>query len=267
MASGAGSYVVVLGEGVAATTDGEGTQGTQARDDALVGAERQQDAVLQTVAAEPTHRYGTVLNGFSATLTAGEVAALGSDPRVRSVTPVRLFELDSAPSAALPTTDRSPAALGLSGSTGLWAQVGGAGVAGRGQVIGVVDTGLDHANPSFGASGVAVPPSDWDGVCQRGQDASDWPSSACDSKVIGARIFSAGLADYGLRIAEGESRSPADTDGHGTHVAGTAAGRSRPTTGGTTITGVAPLAHLAVYKACWWSTGPGSSARPAPRTT
>ena len=57
-------------------------------------------------------------------------------------------------------------------------------------------------------------------------------------------------------LAGGEFLSARDSDGHGTHVAGVAAGNGdvRATVLGADwgrVSGIAPRARLAVYKACW----------------
>ncbi len=88
-------------------------------------------------------------------------------------------------------TDNSPQFLGLSDSGGLWQQDGGQANAGEGVIIGVIDTGIwpEHpsfsdrtGNPGLGDMGKKVyspPPSDWYGICQKGQDWN--PSDAATS--------------------------------------------------------------------------------------
>lgn len=83
-------------------------------------------------------------------------------------------------------------------------------------------------------------------------------------KIIGARYYlKAYEAHYnGGLNATYAFRSPRDHDGHGTHTASTAAGRAvagASALGGFargSASGGAPLARLAVYKACWPIPGP-----------
>ncbi len=248
---GAGDrYVVVLDGPPPRTPELTGPQSERAS----ARAAQAQEVLLARVDAEPTHRYDTALNGFSVELSPAEVRDLQADPAVRAVTPVRVFSLhqdDSSGTDVGLDTVLSPEFLGLPGTGGVWERVGGLDQAGRGQVIGVIDSGLDWANASFEATDVPPPPGDWQGVCDSGEDVADWPQEACTAKVVGARSFIDGLRAAGGTEAAGESVSPWDTDSHGTHVASIAAGRERPTAQGLTMSGMAPMAHLAVYKVCW----------------
>ena len=76
------------------------------------------------------------------------------------------------------------------------------------------------------------------------------------------------LADFALQkdplfarltLDDNEFISPKDADGHGTHIASVAAGNPvSATLGGEfvdKISGMAPRAHVAVYKACWLEPG------------
>jgi subtilisin family serine protease len=205
------------------------------------------------------YRYRDALAGFAARLTAAQAVTLAAAPEVAQVTPDRLL----TPAATTPVagaTGRSggegPAFLGL--PEGLWARLGGPGEAGRGQIVGVVDTGIAPTSPSFAATGsgggAAIPvPAGWRGICQTGDG---FPPESCSGKLVGARAFAAG---YGADLlAPGEHISPLDGEGHGTHTAATAAGDAGvlPDVGGSdlgvpALSGVAPAASVAAYKACW----------------
>ena len=119
-------------------------------------------------------------------------------------------------------------------------------------IVGVIDSGITPESPSFADRGLD-PPASWDGACQAGEQ---FPVTSCSDKLIGARYFVEGFGrDF---VPDGAFLSPRDEAGHGTHVAGIAVGNRNvdPVVGGDDvgvdrISGVAPAAHLAVYKACW----------------
>ena len=204
-------------------------------------------------AVTPTARYRVAFAGFAAKLTAAQAQALRAQPGVAHVTRERFVRLTAAPPAPLAPGDAlagSEAALmGL--PTGLWKQLGGAAKAGRGAIVGVVDSGITPESASF-ADRVPTPAL-WDGACQAGER---FPASTCDDKLIGARYFVDGFGRE--NVPEGAYLSPRDEVGHSTHVASIAVGNADidPLVDGNPlgvdrITGVAPAAHLAVYKACW----------------
>lgn len=100
-------------------------------------------------------------------------------------------------------------------------------------------------------------PSRWKGICQQGERFN---STNCNKKLIGARWFVKGVRDE-LKMPINETGtieylSPRDLIGHGTHTASTAGGyfvekaNYRGLAAGL-ARGGAPLAHLAIYKACW----------------
>ncbi|EYU18559.1 hypothetical protein MIMGU_mgv1a019487mg [Erythranthe guttata] len=97
------------------------------------------------------------------------------------------------------------------------------------------DTGFWN-NSNYGRGG-PPPPAKWKGVCEFNF------TGACNNKLIRARHFRNG------------NGTPLDSNGHGTHTAGTAAGNF---VGGANIfgmangtaAGIAPLAHIAAYKVC-----------------
>lgn len=100
-------------------------------------------------------------------------------------------------------------------------------------------------------------PSRWKGICQVGELFN---STNCNKKIIGARWFIKGITNQTKKLIHSngtnEFLSARDSDGHGTHTASTAAGyyvgkaNYRGLASGL-ARGGAPLAHLAIYKACW----------------
>ncbi|GAA4379835.1 hypothetical protein GCM10023146_39510 [Nocardioides caricicola] len=203
----------------------------------------QQDRVLQRVGDPNTiYRYTTALNGFSAQLTGPQVLALRKDASVLTVNPQERVQA---------TTVHTPEFLHMSGKNGQWAKNGGTAKAGKGVVVGVIDTGIWPENPSFkGKKGpVSVP--GFYGTCEAGEE---FPATTCNSKVVGARYYDA--YTEGKELAETEYRSPRDGGGHGSHTAATAAGNY-----GVKVkiegqdfgraSGMAPAAMISVYKVLW----------------
>ncbi|XP_078439582.1 subtilisin-like serine-protease S [Wolffia australiana] len=127
-------------------------------------------------------------------------------------------------------------------------------------IIGFIDTGIWPESPSFRDENMPPVPSRWKGVCQNGKSSINFP---CNRKIIGARYYSSGfMAETKSAVNEtstpAEFHSPRDSAGHGTHTASTAAGRLWRNAdfnglGGGGARGGAPMARVAVYKACWLS--------------
>ncbi len=199
--------------------------------------------------ARLVYRYRLVLGGVAMALQPEDVPHIAALPGVVSVSPDLARPLD---------TDRSPK---LVGARTLWKALGGAGKAGEGVVVGILDTGIWPEHPSFAdpdPSGVPypAPPATWNGghgpVCEAPSDGS--APLLCNNKLIGARKFLAGYKAV-FPLAPGEFDSTRDSDGHGTHTASTAAGN-----GGVAATllgvargevsGIAPRAHVAMYRVC-----------------
>ncbi|KAJ8511735.1 hypothetical protein OPV22_002169 [Ensete ventricosum] len=190
---------------------------------------------LATVSSEVQmiYMYTNVISGFAARLTELELEAMSVMPGFVRAYPDRMYRLQ---------TTHTPAFLGLLMHQGLW----NASNYGKGIIIGVLDTGIFPDHPSFSGLGMPPPPAKWRGRC-------DFNASSCNNKLIGARSFISGaMAMKGQAVA---SESPIDDDGHGTHTASTAAGAAVPgaevlgNAKGMAI-GMAPLAHVAMYKVC-----------------
>ncbi|XP_042428724.1 subtilisin-like protease SBT4.3 [Zingiber officinale] len=108
-------------------------------------------------------------------------------------------------------------------------------------IIGMLDTGIWPESESFNDRGLGPPPKKWKGACI---------NMTCNNKIIGARYYN-GFSDY-----MSNEPSPRDFEGHGTHTASTAAGRSVSRASlydlaKGTARGAVPSARLAVYKVCW----------------
>ncbi len=163
-------------------------------------------------------------------------------------------------------TSSTPAFLGLDAPGGLWAQLGGptgdkntAG-AGEGIVIGIVDSGIWPESKSFtdrDANGKLIfqqIPS-WHGKCTPGEAFN---ASMCNQKLIGGQHFNASWGgDAALEaVRPWEFMSVRDYNGHGSHTASTSGGNyATPTTGPAaafgSVSGMAPRARVAAYKALW----------------
>ncbi|KAF5463698.1 hypothetical protein F2P56_013843 [Juglans regia] len=201
------------------------------------------DSSLKSVSdtAEMIYTYDNVIHGFSTRLTAEEALLLGSQPGILSVLPELTYELH---------TTRTPEFLGLEKSESMSPEANLASEV----VIGVLDTGVWPESKSFDDSGLGPVPSSWKGACETG---TNFTSSNCNRKLIGARYFSKGYeAALGPIDESKESKSPRDDDGHGTHTSTTAAGSL---VGEASLFGYAPgtargmatHARVAAYKVCW----------------
>ncbi|XP_073047776.1 subtilisin-like protease [Primulina eburnea] len=184
-------------------------------------------ATSSTSGDRMVYTYHHVFKGFSARLSADEVKEMENKEGFISARPQRKLSLD---------TTHSPNFLGLNQNMGFWRDSN----YGKGVIIGVVDTGILPEHPSFSDEGMPPPPAKWKGKCQ-------FNHTTCNNKIIGARYLGKPL-----------NESPLDDDGHGTHVAGTAAGNfvkgaNLFGSANGTASGIAPLAHLAIYKVCYLS--------------
>jgi uncharacterized repeat protein (TIGR01451 family) len=226
--------------------------------------EAEQEDFKDTVAevapsAEIGQDFQVALNGVAMELTETDAARVAALPEVARIVPDRLVQ---------PDTEVSP---GFIDATTLWDQQGGQANAGEGVIVGILDTGIWPEHPSFadpspvGGAYPAphtVPGSNGFGsggprsTCDFGNTAANSNDAAftCNNKLIGAYSF---LDTY--KAVEGliptEFDSARDSNGHGTHTSSTAAGN-----GGVAaslfdidrgvISGIAPRAHVIMYRVC-----------------
>ncbi|KAL8053717.1 hypothetical protein ABFX02_05G091300 [Erythranthe guttata] len=169
------------------------------------------------------YRYRHIFSGFAAKLSAAHVEAMRQKKGFISAQPERMLQLH---------TTHSPNFLGLNQNTGLWKKSN----YGKGVIIGMVDSAVAASHPSFSDAGMPPPPAKWKGVCD------SFGKPPCNNKLIGVRFS----------LPQRPSRT---TNGHGTHTMSTAAGNFVAGAGffgnaNGTASGVAPLAHLAIYESC-----------------
>ncbi|KAL5583669.1 hypothetical protein UlMin_016111 [Ulmus minor] len=207
------------------------------------------NSILHSLPSSPhpsklLYTYEKAVNGFSATLTASQAAKLRGTPGVLSVVPDQVRQIH---------TTRTYRFLGLADGFGLWRDSNYA----DDVIVGVLDTGIWPERPSFSDSGLSPVPASWKGICEK---ADDFPESACNRKIIGARSFYSGyFSGSGKSMDESnESKSPRDTEGHGSHTASTAAGAVVQNASFYQYAigearGMASRARIAVYKICWSS--------------
>ena len=217
------------------------------------------ERAISEAGGDKLYDYGYTFNGFAAELTPKQANKLIKVDGVLRVTPDKLLKLD---------TSSTPSFLGLDAKKGLWQKLGSSKNAGKGVVVGIVDSGIWPENPSFSdtfneetqtwTNGggeedevVYKAPKNWTAACIL-------DNAACNNKLIGAQYFNSGYGgDAGITAAfPWEYLSARDADGHGSHTSSTAAGNYGVdvTVDGTylgKISGMAPHAYISTYKVCW----------------
>uniref|UniRef100_A0ACD5YV36 Uncharacterized protein n=1 Tax=Avena sativa TaxID=4498 RepID=A0ACD5YV36_AVESA len=202
------------------------------------------DLLMSSPAPRVLYSYSHAATGFAARLTRRQAKHLASSHSVLAVVPDVMQELHNT---------LTPSFLGLSPSSGLLPASNGA----TNIVVGVIDTGVyPEGRPSFAADPLLPPPpSKFRGGCVSTPTFNG--SALCNNKLVGAKAFNRGqVAARGRRAVGEDSRSPLDTNGHGTHTSSTAAGSSVADAAffdyakGTAV-GMASGARIAMYKACW----------------
>ena len=289
-ALGAGRYVVLLAQpaatryagGVAGLAPTQAPKGNKfdAQSDKVEKytrfLERKHGQVAGSVGADVLTETTIASNSFTTTLSADQATELAADRDVLMMAKDTAFAMD---------TWNTPRFLGLesasgTGTGGVWAATGGVEDAGRGVVVGILDSGIWPESASFAGkqlkskrngkfkpyrSGSTIVMEKADGTMFRGacELGEQWDASDCNEKLIGARYYpEAFVASVPPedRYAE-EFLSTRDGDGHGSHTAGTAAGNfgvpaSVEGRDFGTVSGMAPAAKIAAYKVCFSDNDP-----------
>ncbi|MFF5204425.1 S8 family serine peptidase [Streptosporangium sp. NPDC000396] len=198
--------------------------------------------------AKAGQKLRTVYGGIALRIPANKAAELLKLPGVAAVQ-------EDKPEQLL--TDSSASFIG---APAIYSKLGGSASSGKGVIVGVLDSGAWPEHPQFADPGTLpeVPPTK-DGsprVCDFGDNpltpaADPFP---CNRKLIGGAPF---LDTYNAVFPGGEvyPDSARDSNGHGTHTSTTSAGGPVADANPLGISrgpihGIAPAAHVSVYKVC-----------------
>lgn len=153
------------------------------------------------IGAVVQYRMQRLLNGVAVFVDPSRVGAIRALPGVRSVTPLVLHTRSNSTSVPF---------LGV--PQPVWQALGNTG---EGVKVGIIDSGIDYLHADFGGTGATSAYID--------NDTTTAPDAFFPTaRVVGGWDFAGD--GYGSGTAATPDPDPMDCDGHGTHVAGTAAG-------------------------------------------
>lgn len=212
------------------------TQPSTVEGNSVSSVTSQQNSFLRQVdgagiEVEVESRHTTLWNGLSVSASETDLGRLAGLSEVSAIYPVYVVD---APE--LLTSDFEPlinTALGMSGADRVHDELE---IYGEGVKIGIIDTGIDIDHPVFGGDGV---PSD--GL------HGDWRTDQVQYGIdLVGDEFNANAQSNLYNPVTVPDQNPDDCQGHGTHVAGIAAGNGDPDDD--SIRGVAPAATLGAYR-------------------
>ncbi len=217
--------------------------GQGGRDRALAAAKAAAQSQLRTIAAAQEkvatslkalnaaeiYRVGRAYNGIAIAIDPKNVALLRRLPGIKAIHPLV---------PEYPTNSTSVPFIGVpplwNNSVGLGTNLTGTGVR-----IGIIDTGIDYIHANFGGTGLLAD-----------YQANDTTSNADGffptAKVVGGTDF-AGDAYTGANMPTPDP-DPMDCNGHGSHVAGTAAGLGVDAAGATFTGPYSPAAPFGALR-------------------
>jgi len=201
----------------------------------------------------PAFQFQHAFNGMVLALTDAEAARIARHPSVAIVEPYHEYELSTD---AGPEWIRAPQVW--AGQPPLLPNRG------EGVVVGIIDSGANLGSPSFAETDLdgyrhvnPLGAGRYLGWCDPQNPNHDPQRDRCNSKLIGGWDFVDFVIDPnnpGFVQGAFEARGFEDENGHGSHVASTAAGNRRTATVNgreVTISGVAPRANIVAYDACY----------------
>ena len=219
--------------------------------------------IAQTIGRQPqvSKRFQHAVNGVVAELDPAEAARVATLPDVLLVEEYREYALD---------TDTGPT---LIGAPPVWSgsNPGASGpYQGEGVVFGILDSGINFGSPSFAAvdpiDGYAHANPLGNGVYLGTCAAGGVDAGRCNAKLIGGYDFVCGTPGNQCGVANiREEPGFGDTNGHGSHVASTAAGNRRDVNvlgNIRRISGVAPRANIIAFDICYTNTATGQGLCP-----
>lgn len=178
------------------------------------------------------HQYYYAFNGMSVSLDKEQYDWIRHQTEVKSVQVETHYNLH---------TDIGPQWIG---AANVWEGLAPdyPGNKGEGVVVGIIDTGINSSHPSFAQVSQAGTAQEYMHSNPRGTTFGLCTVQTCNNKLIGIYDFT------------DEETNGIDSQGHGSHVASTAAGNVYITNYlglDFTVSGVAPRANIISYKACF----------------
>ena len=197
--------------------------------------------ILEALDGHVTHTFQASFNGVSAIVEPSRLAEIAAVPGVKAVHRARIISPNLDNSVQFILGGKTNAELGLDGS---------------GVTIAVIDTGIDYTHAAFGGSGN---PADYAGNNPTVIEPGTFPTARviAGTDMVG-EFYDAACQTPGpppgCTNTPQPDPDPLDIEGHGSHVAGIAAGQKA----GDVSQGVAPAARLLAIKV--FGQGPTSSA-------
>ena len=183
------------------------------------------------------YSYGSLFNGISVKLGAGERGRLGGFSSVKAIWPVH--EVQLAPTS----TPELATAIAQTGADIAQAS----GLTGAGVKVAVMDTGIDYNHPDLGGDGV-----DSDAASDDGVFDNDFPGSRVKAgwDFVGntydaSEFLTSGAPNPAYNPVPSPDPDPDDCNSHGTHVSGIVGAKAASPSG---VTGVAPDVTFGAYR-------------------